>query len=67
MVGKIQTGFTAPVPTRMQIWAPWWKVDLKQKYKVNVVVVTGRSDGSMERMMGAEVRIGNSPDNNNPV
>ncbi|XP_077349865.1 fucolectin-like [Lithobates pipiens] len=47
--------------------SPWWKVDLKQKYKVNVVVVTGRTDGSMDRMMGAEVRIGNSPDNNNPV
>ncbi|XP_077349877.1 pentraxin fusion protein-like [Lithobates pipiens] len=47
--------------------SPWWKVDLNQKYKVNVVVVTGRTDGSMDRMMGAEVRIGNSPDNNNPV
>ncbi|XP_077349868.1 pentraxin fusion protein-like [Lithobates pipiens] len=47
--------------------SPWWKVDLKQKYKVNVVVVTGRTDGSMYRMMDAEVRIGNSPDNNNPV
>ncbi|XP_077349880.1 pentraxin fusion protein-like [Lithobates pipiens] len=47
--------------------SPWWKVDLKQKYKVNVVVVTGRSDDVMERLMGAEVRIGNSPDNNNPV
>ncbi|XP_077349883.1 pentraxin fusion protein-like [Lithobates pipiens] len=46
--------------------SPWWKVDLKQKYKVNVVVVTGRSDGAMERLMCAEVRIGNSPDNNNP-
>ncbi|XP_077349876.1 pentraxin fusion protein-like [Lithobates pipiens] len=47
--------------------SPWWKVDLKQKYKVNVVVVTGRSDDVMERLMGAEIRIGNSPDNNNPV
>ncbi|XP_077349853.1 uncharacterized protein LOC143997906 [Lithobates pipiens] len=47
--------------------SPWWKVDLKQKYKVNVVVVTGRSDNAMGRLMGAEVRIGNSPDNNNPV
>ncbi|PIO27843.1 hypothetical protein AB205_0100950 [Aquarana catesbeiana] len=47
--------------------SPWWKLDLKQKQKVNTVVVTGRSDCCMERMMGAEVRIGNSPDNNNPV
>ncbi|XP_040208113.1 fucolectin-like [Rana temporaria] len=47
--------------------SPWWKVDLKQKYKVNVVVVIGRSDCCMERMKDAEVRIGNSPDNNNPV
>ncbi|XP_040207987.1 fucolectin-like [Rana temporaria] len=47
--------------------SPWWKVDLKKKYKVNVVVVTGRTDCCMERMKGFEVRIGNSPDNNNPV
>ncbi|XP_077349869.1 fucolectin-6-like [Lithobates pipiens] len=47
--------------------SPWWRLDMKRKYKVNAVVVTGRSDGAAERLIGAEVRIGNSPDNNNPV
>ncbi|XP_068094285.1 fucolectin-like [Hyperolius riggenbachi] len=46
---------------------PWWKVDLKQKYNVDVVVITARSDCCPERMKGAEVRVGNSPDNKNPV
>ncbi|CAI9616318.1 unnamed protein product [Staurois parvus] len=47
--------------------SPWWKVDLKQKHKVNVVVVSSRSDCCLERTRNLEVRIGNSPDNNNPV
>ncbi|XP_040208111.1 pentraxin fusion protein-like [Rana temporaria] len=47
--------------------SPWWRLDMKVTYKVKTVVLTGRSDSAMERMMDAEVRIGNSPDNNNPV
>ncbi|XP_040208108.1 pentraxin fusion protein-like [Rana temporaria] len=47
--------------------SPWWRLDMKRKYKVNVVVVSGRSDCCLERMRNLEVRIGNSPDNNNPV
>ncbi|XP_077349871.1 pentraxin fusion protein-like [Lithobates pipiens] len=47
--------------------SPWWRLDMKQRYKVNTVVLTGRSDAAMERLMGAEVRIGNSPVNKNPV
>ncbi|XP_075703751.1 fucolectin-like [Rhinoderma darwinii] len=46
---------------------PWWKVDLKQIYKISNVVLTNRQDCCAERLMGAEVRIGNSPDNKNPV
>ncbi|XP_077127587.1 fucolectin-6-like [Ranitomeya variabilis] len=46
---------------------PWWKLDLKQSYKILNVVLTNRMDCCPERLMGAEVRIGNSPDNNNPV
>ncbi|KAM4688886.1 uncharacterized protein O3C94_006985 [Discoglossus pictus] len=46
---------------------PWWKVDLKQTYKVQTIVVTNRQDCCGERLKGAEVRVGNSPDNNNPV
>ncbi|XP_075703748.1 fucolectin-like [Rhinoderma darwinii] len=45
----------------------WWRVDLKQIYKILTVVLTNRQDCCAERLMGAEVRIGNSPDNNNPV
>ncbi|XP_069588191.1 fucolectin-6-like isoform X2 [Ranitomeya imitator] len=46
---------------------PWWKLDLKQNYKILNVVLTNRMDCCPERLIGAEVRIGNSPDNNNPV
>ncbi|XP_018430890.1 PREDICTED: fucolectin-like [Nanorana parkeri] len=47
--------------------APWWRLDLKQKYKVNMVVFYGRSDGYLYRMNGLEVRVGDSPNNDNPV
>ncbi|CAJ0968168.1 unnamed protein product [Ranitomeya imitator] len=46
---------------------PWWKLDLKQSYKISIVVLKNRMNCCPERLMGAEVRIGNSPDNNNPV
>ncbi|XP_056410444.1 fucolectin-6-like [Hyla sarda] len=46
---------------------PWWKLDLKQTYKISNVVLTNRQDCCPERLLGAEVRIGNNPDNNNPV
>ncbi|XP_073536104.1 fucolectin-6-like [Phyllobates terribilis] len=46
---------------------PWWKLDLSQSYKISTVVITNRMDCCPERLMGAEVRIGNSPDSNNPV
>ncbi|KAM3910211.1 fucolectin-4-like [Leptodactylus fuscus] len=46
---------------------PWWKVNLKQIYKISNVVLTNRGDCCKERLLGAEVRIGNSPDNKNPV
>ncbi|XP_069588193.1 fucolectin-like [Ranitomeya imitator] len=45
----------------------WWKVDLKQNYRISNVVLTNRMDCCPWRLMGAEVRVGNSPDNNNPV
>ncbi|XP_077127865.1 uncharacterized protein LOC143783346 [Ranitomeya variabilis] len=46
---------------------PWWKLDLKQTYKISNVILTNRMDSHEKRLLGAEVRIGNSPDNNNPV
>ncbi|KAM5125128.1 fucolectin-1-like [Mantella aurantiaca] len=45
----------------------WWRLDMKQSHKIEIVVVYGRTDSWMGRLMGAEVRIGNFSDNNNPV
>ncbi|KAM4028459.1 fucolectin-like isoform 1-T2 [Anomaloglossus baeobatrachus] len=46
---------------------PWWRLNLTQSYEISNVVLTNRQDCCKERLMGAEVRVGNSPDNNNPV
>ncbi|XP_072269315.1 pentraxin fusion protein-like [Pyxicephalus adspersus] len=50
-------------------YSPWWKLDLKMKYKINYVEISGRSDCSFcfERLKCAEIRIGDNSDNNNPV
>ncbi|XP_036395444.1 uncharacterized protein LOC118785025 [Megalops cyprinoides] len=49
---------------------PWWRVDLRRKYRVTSVTITNREDCCHERINGAEIRIGNSLENNgnnNPV
>ncbi|XP_077083583.1 uncharacterized protein LOC143736771 [Siphateles boraxobius] len=49
---------------------PWWRLDLQQIYRVSRVVVTNRRDCCPERINGAEIRIGNSLENNgnnNPI
>ncbi|CAM4630519.1 unnamed protein product [Leuciscus chuanchicus] len=43
---------------------PWWRVDLGEVYKVTRVSITNRGDGSTERINGAQIRIGNSLENN---
>ncbi|XP_031431785.1 fucolectin-like [Clupea harengus] len=43
---------------------PWWRVDLLQKYKVFSVRITNTVDSVPSRLNGAEIRIGNSLDNN---
>ncbi|XP_018425263.1 PREDICTED: fucolectin-like [Nanorana parkeri] len=50
-----------------QDWEPWWRLDLKQKQSVYVIVVYGRGDDRLERLQDLEVRIGDSLDNNNPL
>ncbi|KAE8599792.1 hypothetical protein XENTR_v10017333 [Xenopus tropicalis] len=45
----------------------WWQLDLKKRYQVEKVVIVNRGDCCGERLRGAEIRVGNSPDNNNPV
>ncbi|OCT77237.1 hypothetical protein XELAEV_18032436mg [Xenopus laevis] len=48
-------------------YGPWWQVDLKNRYKVNTVVMVNRMDCCSERLLGAEIRVGDLTDNNNPV
>ncbi|XP_048039122.1 uncharacterized protein LOC125263964 [Megalobrama amblycephala] len=49
---------------------PWWRLDLRHIYRVSKVVITNRKDCCAERINGAEIRIGNSLENNgsnNPI
>ncbi|KAI4887214.1 hypothetical protein NFI96_008581 [Prochilodus magdalenae] len=43
---------------------PWWRVDLLVVYQISSIVITNRGDCCPDRLIGAEVRIGNSLDNN---
>uniref|UniRef100_A0A8C9VI42 Fucolectin tachylectin-4 pentraxin-1 domain-containing protein n=1 Tax=Scleropages formosus TaxID=113540 RepID=A0A8C9VI42_SCLFO len=43
---------------------PWWKVDLHNVYTVTSVTITNRGDCCAQRINGAEIRIGNSLDDN---
>ncbi|XP_059356928.1 uncharacterized protein LOC132095849 [Carassius carassius] len=49
---------------------PWWRVDLRYIYRVSIILITNRLDCCPERINGAEIRIGNSLENNgnnNPI
>ncbi|XP_067303757.1 fucolectin-like isoform X2 [Pseudorasbora parva] len=49
---------------------PWWRLDLRDVYRVSKVVVTNRKQCCAERINGAEIHIGNSLENNgnnNPI
>ncbi|XP_051720716.1 fucolectin-5-like isoform X2 [Ctenopharyngodon idella] len=43
---------------------PWWRLDLLKRHKVFSVVITNTLDSVPSRLNGAEIRIGNSLDNN---
>uniref|UniRef100_A0A671MKM8 Si:ch1073-376c22.1 n=1 Tax=Sinocyclocheilus anshuiensis TaxID=1608454 RepID=A0A671MKM8_9TELE len=43
---------------------PWWRVDLREVHKVTRVSITNRGDCCEERIVGAQIRIGNSLENN---
>lgn len=43
---------------------PWWRVDLLAVYYIDSIVITNRGDCCPERINGAEIRIGNSLNNN---
>ncbi|KAF4101999.1 uncharacterized protein LOC131523597 [Onychostoma macrolepis] len=49
---------------------PWWSLDLRKVYRISEVVVTNRVYCCVELINGAEIRIGNSLENNgnnNPI
>uniref|UniRef100_A0A3B4CUL5 Fucolectin tachylectin-4 pentraxin-1 domain-containing protein n=1 Tax=Pygocentrus nattereri TaxID=42514 RepID=A0A3B4CUL5_PYGNA len=51
-------------------FSPWWKVDLLKQHKVFSVIITNRQDAAPEKLFGAEIRIGDTLDNNgnnNPI
>nr|XP_055055642.1 uncharacterized protein LOC129440340 [Misgurnus anguillicaudatus] len=43
---------------------PWWRLDLRDVYCINSVVITSRFDCCPEEINGAEIHIGNSLENN---
>ncbi|KAL0189900.1 hypothetical protein M9458_016999, partial [Cirrhinus mrigala] len=43
---------------------PWWRLDLLDSYSITTVTITNRADCCTERLNGAEIRIGNSLENN---
>uniref|UniRef100_A0A8C9XME5 Fucolectin tachylectin-4 pentraxin-1 domain-containing protein n=1 Tax=Sander lucioperca TaxID=283035 RepID=A0A8C9XME5_SANLU len=43
---------------------PWWRLDLLKTYKIKTVTITNRKDCCHERINGAEIRIGNSLNDN---
>ncbi|XP_057211916.1 pentraxin fusion protein-like [Triplophysa rosa] len=49
---------------------PWWRLDLLDVYNISTVIISARSFGYFAETSGAEIRIGNSLDNNgnnNPI
>lgn len=44
--------------------SPWWRLDLRQTHVVTSVKVSNRGDCCADRLDGAEIRIGNSQENN---
>ncbi len=44
--------------------SPWWRLNLLKRHKVFSIVVTNTVDNVPQRLNGAEIRIGNSLDNN---
>nr|XP_014349317.1 PREDICTED: fucolectin-like [Latimeria chalumnae] len=43
---------------------PWWRVDLHKPYRISRVFVANRGDCCEQRLLGAEVHVGNSLNNN---
>uniref|UniRef100_A0A8C8SK30 Fucolectin tachylectin-4 pentraxin-1 domain-containing protein n=1 Tax=Pelusios castaneus TaxID=367368 RepID=A0A8C8SK30_9SAUR len=49
---------------------PWWRVDLGTRHSISAVIVKNREDRDWEKLKGAEIRVGNSLEDNgkkNPI
>ncbi|KAG9259549.1 hypothetical protein AMEX_G27861 [Astyanax mexicanus] len=44
--------------------SPWWRLDLLKRHKVFSIIIANRKDAVSERLNGAEIRIGDSLENN---
>ncbi|XP_073488977.1 fucolectin-like [Aquarana catesbeiana] len=51
----------------MDDFESWWNLDLKKTYNISSIVITNRQDACEKRLLGAEIRIGDSPDRKNPA
>lgn len=52
--------------TRTEI-NPWWRLDVLKTHQIKTVTVTIREDGFYKSIDGAEIRIGNSLENNGNI
>ncbi|XP_056599321.1 fucolectin-1-like [Triplophysa dalaica] len=49
---------------------PWWRLDLQDYYDISTVIISARPDCCLDQTSGAEIRIGDSLENNgnnNPI
>ncbi|CAH2245454.1 Hypothetical predicted protein [Pelobates cultripes] len=44
--------------------SPWWRVDLLTSYQISEIVITNRGDCCGQRLNGALILVGDSPENN---
>ncbi|XP_055521982.1 fucolectin-1-like [Leucoraja erinacea] len=62
--GTIDTDFTHGSCARtIKSKNPWWRVDLKESYSVSDVRITNRADCCSDQLLGAEIHIGDSLEN----
>ncbi|XP_051520444.1 uncharacterized protein LOC127421437 [Myxocyprinus asiaticus] len=60
-LGNYQNGSCTQTTTENN---PWWRVDLGNVYNVGLVTVTNHGDFYQDKLVGAEIRIGNCLDDN---
>ncbi|XP_075067563.1 fucolectin-1-like [Mixophyes fleayi] len=48
-------------------FAPWYNMDMKESIPVGAIVITNRGDCCQQRLLGAEILVGDSPNRDNPV